>query len=210
VASLACRSCRESVSPGDLICANCRANLTGPDAVIDTAQLPAAPAGAEPRQPEEPEEPEEPGQPGQPEEPDAPDSRATASCPYCDAELPTANEPICPMCMRPLGGGVVLRLEPGHGGGSWQHLIVPGASLVLGRDPRQSPAAAVLGPYDTVSRRHARVSIDVARRATVADLGSTNGTFVDDVQVPAGTDADLRPGCRLRLGSSVSLLVEPA
>jgi hypothetical protein len=176
------------VSTGDLICGNCRANLTGPDAVIDTAQLPAALVEAEPAEEA---------------------SAATGSCPYCDAELPTTNEPICPACLRSLGGGLVLRLEA-DGGGSWQHVIAPGASLVLGRDPRQSPAAVVLGPYETVSRRHARVSIDAALRATVADLGSTNGTFVDDVQVPAGTDADLRPGSRLRLGLSVSLLVEPA
>jgi FHA domain-containing protein len=46
---------------------------------------------------------------------------------------------------------------------------------VIGRGPR----CAVLLDVDGVSRRHANIHIDPARRVvTLADLGSTNGTFV--------------------------------
>jgi pSer/pThr/pTyr-binding forkhead associated (FHA) protein len=99
-------------------------------------------------------------------------------------------------------------VPPGTWCGRWRYVIAPGASLVLGRDPRQSPAAAVLGPYETVSRRHAEVAVDVGRRVTVTDAGSTNGTFVDDAPVAEGARVELRAGARLRLGRSVLLLVE--
>jgi len=42
----------------------------------------------------------------------------------------------------------------------------------------------------------------------VADLNSTNGTFVDGVRVDAGATSELRPGSRLRLGSTVAFVVE--
>jgi pSer/pThr/pTyr-binding forkhead associated (FHA) protein len=51
---------------------------------------------------------------------------------------------------------------------------------VIGRGPR----CAVFLDVDGVSRRHANVYIDAARReATLADLGSTNGTLVGRTRV---------------------------
>lgn len=50
----------------------------------------------------------------------------------------------------------------------------------------------------TVSRRHARITID-ARGAVVEDLGSKNGTFVDDRRVTAPTT--IVDGSQVRIGS---------
>jgi len=49
---------------------------------------------------------------------------------------------------------------------------------LIGRDPE----CAVWLDVPGVSRRHARLRID-GQRVTIEDLGSTNGTFVDDVPV---------------------------
>jgi len=52
-------------------------------------------------------------------------------------------------------------------------------------------------PSTTVSRRHARISFD--EEAWIEDLGSKNGTFVDDRQVTSRVR--LNDGDRVRLGS---------
>lgn len=50
----------------------------------------------------------------------------------------------------------------------------------------------------SVSRRHARLTV-AGNRATVDDLGSKNGTFVNDAAIVSSTP--LKDGDRLRLGS---------
>jgi len=50
----------------------------------------------------------------------------------------------------------------------------------------------------SVSRVHCELTVR-AETVTVRDLGSTNGTFVDDVRV---RDADVPPGCLVRVGGS--------
>jgi hypothetical protein len=64
--------------------------------------------------------------------------------------------------------GTTFRLEPGDN--------------VIGRGPR----CAVFLDVDGVSRRHANIHIDLEpRHVTLADLGSTNGTFVGRTRVTA-------------------------
>jgi DNA-binding winged helix-turn-helix (wHTH) protein len=70
---------------------------------------------------------------------------------------------------------------------------------VLGRD--EALAARVEGPG--VSRRHARIDVRDGR-ATLVDLGSKNGTFVDGARLE-GPRA-LRDGDTIRLGRRVSLV----
>ncbi|GIF73917.1 FHA domain-containing protein [Asanoa siamensis] len=178
---LICRSCREPVTPADVICPGCRANLTGPDAVLDPDAVVAEPVDEPVGDP-----PAEPG----------------LTCANCAAELLPSDSSVCPGCLTPIVGAVVLKV------GGWQHVLAPGASLVLGRDPQRSPAAPALEDFDTVSRVHAQVSVDRGRRATVVDLDSTNGTFVDDVRVGVGVVVPLQPGARLRLGSHACVAVE--
>jgi DNA-binding winged helix-turn-helix (wHTH) protein len=65
---------------------------------------------------------------------------------------------------------------------------------VLGRDPDVS----ICIESTTVSRRHARLRIE-AGEATLEDLGSKNGTFVNDHRIEAPTL--LARGDQIRLGS---------
>jgi RNA polymerase subunit RPABC4/transcription elongation factor Spt4 len=126
------------------------------------------------------------------------------ACPNCGHALPDDTGPVCPGCLTPLTGALVVRLV--NPAGSWQHRILPGAALVLGRDPDSSPAAGALAASDAVSRRHAEIKVGPGAEATITDLDSTNGTFVDEVRVCGS--AEIRAGTRIRLGSAVSFLVE--
>jgi class 3 adenylate cyclase len=69
-------------------------------------------------------------------------------------------------------------------------------SVVIGRDIDQSD---VLLPHTTVSRRHARLVL-AGGVLQVEDLGSTNGTSVDGVRVPAGKRRPLQSGRTLKIG----------
>jgi DNA-binding winged helix-turn-helix (wHTH) protein len=80
-------------------------------------------------------------------------------------------------------------------GESWRLPLHTG-EIVLGREGE----GVVPLPSGSVSRRHAALVMD-GHLATVRDLGSKNGTFVDDVRVDEPTA--LRDGARLRLGTVV-------
>jgi diguanylate cyclase (GGDEF)-like protein len=73
---------------------------------------------------------------------------------------------------------------------------LPSGDLVLGRD---AGCDVVLDVLD-VSRRHARIR-KVAGLAVLEDLGSKNGTLLDERCLKAA--AALEPGARIRLGSVV-------
>ena len=77
-----------------------------------------------------------------------------------------------------------------------------GPQSVIGRDP----TAAVNLVDEEVSRRHAIVSVDEGR-ATIEDLGSSNGTFIDAGKI--GAEVELQPGQRLRVGQTVMELRPP-
>ena len=80
------------------------------------------------------------------------------------APPPDARDVLCWLTWK----GTTFRLEEGDN--------------VIGRGPR----CAVFLDVDGVSRRHANIHIDrEARRVTLADLGSTNGTFVGRTRVTA-------------------------
>lgn len=58
-----------------------------------------------------------------------------------------------------------------------------------------------------VSRKHARISI-INMRLTVADLGSTNGTFVNNEKLDPNVEYPIKAGDELRLGFlSISLTI---
>jgi pSer/pThr/pTyr-binding forkhead associated (FHA) protein len=78
-----------------------------------------------------------------------------------------------------------------------------GPQSVVGRDP----TAAINLVDEEVSRRHALISVD-GGRATVEDLGSSNGTFVEARQI--SDEAVLQQGQRMRVGQTVLELRAPA
>jgi len=72
------------------------------------------------------------------------------------------------------------------------------AELVIGRDPDCDLPV----PLDTVSRRHARIT-SRAGSQLVSDLGSTNGTFLNDQPLGAQQELPMRSGDALRVGSAI-------
>ena len=78
-----------------------------------------------------------------------------------------------------------------------------GPQSVVGRDP----TATVQLTDAEVSRRHAIVGVGEGP-PTVEDLGSSNGTFVDDA--PVTDEMTVEPGQRIRVGQTVLELREGA
>ena len=83
-----------------------------------------------------------------------------------------------------------------HGPEVGKRYVLDGESLTLGRED----ANDVVVDLDTVSRRHARVVVR-GGRPVLEDLGSTNGTYLNDVEV--APESPLRSGDFLKVGGSV-------
>ncbi|MEN3336366.1 MAG: hypothetical protein V7647_42 [Acidobacteriota bacterium] len=67
---------------------------------------------------------------------------------------------------------------------------------IIGRDPD----SAVWLNSTSVSRRHARITVDsIGQRLTLDDLGSSNGTFVGNIRVDAA--AELSDGAVIKFGT---------
>jgi DNA-binding winged helix-turn-helix (wHTH) protein len=77
-----------------------------------------------------------------------------------------------------------------------QCVVLADGEHVAGRDD----SCAIAIDADTVSRRHARITVS-AGRATAEDLDSTNGTHINGVRISGPTQ--LKPGDELSLGSEV-------
>ena len=99
---------------------------------------------------------------------------------------PAEEDPGAEACL------VVLEGDPGLVG----RAVPLDGEVVLGRDP----GSALHLPADDVSRRHARVAPDGGGHL-LADLGSTNGTFVNGEAVRVHR---LAPGDRVRVGPFVA------
>src|SRR3954452_23962047 len=97
--------------------------------------------------------------------------------------------------------GLILEIVEGAEAGRQ----VPVEAVVdIGREP----SLPIHLDHDTqVSRRHARVSVQNGR-AMVEDLGSTNGTYVNEQ--PIHSPRMLNPGDRIRVGLTIFELRSPA
>ena len=83
---------------------------------------------------------------------------------------------------------------------------IPAEGLDIGRDSARFAAAPAMRQLDQLSRRHARLSW-TGTVLYLEDLGSTNGTFVEDHRIH--TPAPVTPTSRLRLAEDVEVwLVE--
>jgi two-component system, cell cycle response regulator len=98
---------------------------------------------------------------------------------------------------RPAAGGESCLVEI-HGPRLGHRVAVDRAELVIGRDPGCEVSVAL----DTVSRRHARIA-NRAGSQLVSDLGSTNGTFLNDQPLAAQEELPLRSGDLIRVGSAI-------
>jgi pSer/pThr/pTyr-binding forkhead associated (FHA) protein len=82
--------------------------------------------------------------------------------------------------------------------------LPPGQVLALGRE--DSPLARDLARYPNVSRRHAELAAG-GGSVTVTDLGSANGTFVNDRRIEPRSGVAARAGDRVRLAADLVILI---
>jgi adenylate cyclase len=85
-------------------------------------------------------------------------------------------------------------------------LVKRAEGVLVGRD---SEHCEVVLANESVSRRHARLSVGTDNTLRVEDVGSTNGTSVDGMLVTPGSTQPLEPGSTLRLGD-IELVVRYA
>ena len=90
-------------------------------------------------------------------------------------------------------------------GGHEIRRISSGMSIAFGRPDKPIPSDWPLPDDPHVSKAHCRVSVGDQGGATVEDLGSKNGTFVNDRRIEAPTP--LARGDVLRLGGASFLFL---
>lgn len=132
---------------------------------------------------------------------------AVRHCPGCDLPTPPGTV-TCDGC-----GASVPELSGAH-----VELVLPGGSvvelveqseIVLGRSSEHGVVANSLEELPGVSRRHARLR-HRGDTLELTDLGSTNGTFVDDVAAVPGRAWPANRTVRIRLGASGLIQVRPS
>jgi len=104
-----------------------------------------------------------------------------------------------------VGGGIGTQeifLYAEHGPGTGQLVPIGEGALILGR----SSSCDLRLPHASISRRHARLTRR-GERLFLEDLGSQNGTFVDDERVASPRELEL--GQRIHIGPAVLRLRVP-
>jgi hypothetical protein len=158
----------------------------------DLAQeLARARGAAEPRRAPAPAPAPPPPAPAPPPPAPAPPPPVPAPPPPAPAPPPAPSRN---MALRHVGSGQVLLLEPGR-----EEFLVGRPDPVTGTQPEIN-----LGPFDlnrTLSRRHAKILHQGGKWVVREEVGTTNGTFVNDGRIQTGTAVELTPGDKLRFGS---------
>ncbi|MCL5103381.1 MAG: FHA domain-containing protein [Armatimonadetes bacterium] len=134
---------------------------------------------------------------------------ANVDCPVCHTPNPP-SETYCIDC------GFLLGAEP-VAVADMPELVVAGMLVTTDgtREFHLKPGENTIGREDcdillvhnTVSRRHAKITVEDGR-TRIEDLGSTNGTTLDGDKV-AGEPIDLKDGCEIVFGSMALKYVAP-
>jgi diguanylate cyclase (GGDEF)-like protein len=95
-----------------------------------------------------------------------------------------------------IDGGGASRLVELHGPELGKTFVLDDEEFTIGRGARNN----VIVEFDNVSRRHARIATRQGR-SFVADLGSTNGTYLNDEEVLEETP--LRGGDLMKVGGAI-------
>jgi len=89
-----------------------------------------------------------------------------------------------------------------------EELAASGQRVVIGRDPEAAQIVIRADDERHVSGRHAEIAFCLDGRAVVRDLGSRNGTWLNDI--PLEAEAPLEVGDTLTLGNAPTVLVVAA
>ncbi len=112
--------------------------------------------------------------------------RTVQPCVVCGEQNPGAG-PSCAVCGSPLNRTSSAESPTGNGcsvilPGGTSFELTEGQPVILGRESPVAVIAGALAALDTVSRRHALVTL-VGHQVELSDMGSANGTFVDSRQL---------------------------
>jgi pSer/pThr/pTyr-binding forkhead associated (FHA) protein len=135
-------------------------------------------------------------------------------CPHCQTDIP-AGEMFCPACGYQRGtwaeGGVADTEGTADAGAPSDFVLsspegteypLPAGETIAGRG---AVALKLTDAY--ASRQHAKFMVDPeAGTVTLTDLGSSNGTFIGEEQLPPGEPRELSPGSEIRLGQTALVL----
>ena len=131
------------------------------------------------------------------------------ACP--DPDCGQANPPGAERCQY---CGTTLARPPAPESGTGVRLRFPWGvepleeTLRIGRNPSFSLLARRLHPrYDNVSNRHAELRLEDGR-ILVVDLGSSNGTFVNDRRIGQNSPVEVRLGDRVRFAADLVATIE--
>ena len=81
------------------------------------------------------------------------------------------------------------------------------STLRIGRDPDYSPIGEKLTPYGNISRLHAEISFTNGS-CHIRDLGTMNGTFVDDRKISPHQDVPINSGAKLRFAADLQVTIK--
>ncbi|MFZ4789582.1 MAG: FHA domain-containing protein [Candidatus Competibacteraceae bacterium] len=187
-----CPTCRRDNPATAMICGQCGTSI----AHVPLSALAAPPAvplppSAEPAPPASP--PPAPAHPCPAPDCQASNPPGTERCLYC-------NTPLTAVPASTAGNRRIQLLWP------WgeQDLL---NELIIGRDPASSPLASRLEPWDNISRRHTRLRRD-GETVLVEDLGSTNGTFLNEERLQPHQPTALHANATLRLAKTLHIEVK--
>lgn len=162
------------------------------------------PVSEKPRQPSPGRQPQRrspPAHPPAPAPPPAPEPADSVPCHHCGRMNKTGAR-FCSGCGMPLGGALVACLTVKSPRGTWEMRIDRFPFRIGRRDPRQHHYPELdLAEHDrgVASRYHATIELkdDIY---LLTDQGSTNGTMINEVRIPAHVPHPLRTGDRIRVG----------
>ena len=141
-------------------------------------------------------------------------------CTQCGTELVKASEfngsavePQAQQAQQPQGQSQQVQgTQRPVTGGQPGHLVAPMYQIRLGLAPgviigRRGSYASVFAPFGDVSGNHARIDQN-GNQWTVTDIGSTNGTFVNGIQLQPNVPQVIQIGDTIRF-STLEFKVDP-
>lgn len=130
-----------------------------------------------------------------------PDTAVSIPCSKCNYAN-KVDARFCSNCGMPLGSPPTPRLLIKSPRGTWEMKVDRLPFRIGRRDPRQHHYPELdLAEHDRgiASRHHAMIQL-TNEAYTLTDQGSTNGTMLNDIRLPAHAPQKLKPGDRIRIG----------
>ena len=191
-----CPVCTTENAPAAQRCESCGAMLIGVDLSEQTPEQ-APKQAAEQAQP--------------PAAAPQPAAATPRKCPHADCgQLNSPDAERCVYCDRPLDVETTAPLARIRAALRWpwnEELEIAGR-LLIGREPPvpAALAARLEHEYSNVSRLHAELLL-ADGALWIADLGSSNGTFVNDIRLAPRQRVRLFNGARLRFAANLTAVV---